>query len=70
MAKTKPWEILNLSCKQDLSSSARIILSQRLESLLSSINSYFTEVSIENSLSVLIEKNIWAFVKLFHHFKN
>ncbi|HAB52118.1 MAG TPA: hypothetical protein DCE80_08125 [Ignavibacteriales bacterium] len=48
MAKTKPWEILNLSCKQDLSSSARIILSQRLESLLSSINSYFTEVSIEN----------------------
>lgn len=54
MSKTKPWEISILSCKQDLTSSAKIILRQRLESLLTSINSYFTEISMENLHQVRI----------------
>jgi CHAD domain-containing protein len=48
MSKTKPCEILNLSCKQDLITSAKKILSQRLDQLLSSINIYFSEKNIEN----------------------
>lgn len=48
MSKIKPWEISKLSCKQDLTSSAQIILLQRLDSFLSSINLFFTEISMDN----------------------
>ena len=54
MSKTKLWEISKLSCKQDLSTSAKIILSQRLDLLLSSINLYFAEINIEKLHQVRI----------------
>lgn len=54
MSKTKHWEISNLSYKQDLTSSAKIILRQRLENLLSAVNLYFNEISMENLHQVRI----------------
>ena len=54
MAKTKSWEISKLSCKQDLTSAAKVILNQRLENLLSGINYYFTDISSENLHQVRI----------------
>lgn len=54
MSKTKHWEISNLSYKQDLTSSAKIILRQRLETLLSAVNLYFNEISMENLHQVRI----------------
>jgi len=54
MSKTKPWEISKLSIKQNLTPSAKIILRQRLESFLSSINLYLSEINPENLHQVRI----------------
>jgi len=54
MSKTKPWEISKLSIKQNLTPSAKIILRQRLESFLSSINLYLLEINPENLHQVRI----------------
>lgn len=48
MSKIKSWEISKLSCKQDLTASAKIILRQRLESLLLSLKLYLFEFNPEN----------------------
>ncbi len=48
MPKIRTWEIAELSRKEDLVSSAKIILQNRLENLLSSITSYFNEINKEN----------------------
>ena len=54
MSKTKPWEISKLSIKQNLTPSAKIILRQRLESFLTSINLYLSEINPENLHQVRI----------------
>ena len=54
MSKTKPWEISKLSIKQNLTPSAKIILRQRLENFLSSINLYLSEINPENLHQVRI----------------
>jgi len=54
MSKTKPWEISKLSIKQNLIPSAKIILRQRLESFLTSINLYLSEINPENLHQVRI----------------
>ena len=54
MSKTKPWEISKLSIKQNLTPSAKIILRQRLESFLSSLNLYLSEINPENLHQVRI----------------
>jgi len=54
MSKTKPWEISKLSIKQNLTPSAKIILRQRLESFLSSLNLYLSEINSENLHQVRI----------------
>ena len=48
MTKIKTWEIKELSRKENLVSSAKIILQNRLENLLKSIASYFNEINEEN----------------------
>ncbi len=48
MTKIKTWEIKELSRKENLISSAKIILQNRLENLLKSITSYFNEINEEN----------------------
>jgi CHAD domain-containing protein len=48
MSRTKPWEIPKLSIKQNLATSAKIILRQRLKSFLSSLKLYLSEVNPEN----------------------
>ena len=54
MPKTKNWEITHLSTEEDLTSSAKVILCQRLDSLLASISSYFSEINEENLHQVRI----------------
>jgi len=54
MSKTKPWEISKLSIKKNLTPSAKIILRQRLESFLSSLNLYLSEINSENLHQVRI----------------
>lgn len=48
MTKIKTWEIKELSRKENLVSSAKIILQNRLENLLKSISSYFNEINEKN----------------------
>jgi CHAD domain-containing protein len=54
LVKSKTWEITELSCKEDLISSAKIILQNRLENLLSSTYLYFNNINEENLHQVRI----------------
>jgi CHAD domain-containing protein len=74
MPKTKNWEITHLSAKEDLTSSAKVILCQRLDSLLASINSYFSEINEENLHQVRISLrrvrySMELFIKCFNRKK-
>jgi CHAD domain-containing protein len=54
MAKSKSWEIIKLSKKDDLVSSAQIVLSQRLKTLLITIKTYFKDSNPETLHQVRI----------------
>jgi CHAD domain-containing protein len=74
MPKAKNWEITHLSTKEDLTSSAKVILCQRLDSLLASINSYFSEINEENLHQVRISLrrvrySMELFIKCFNRKK-
>jgi CHAD domain-containing protein len=74
MPKTKNWEISHLSTKEDLTSSAKVILCQRLDSLLASINSYFSEINEENLHQIRISLrrvrySMELFIKCFNRKK-
>ena len=74
MPKTKNWEITHLSIEEDLTSSAKVILCQRLDSLLASISSYFSEINEENLHQVRISLrrvrySMELFIKCFNRKK-
>lgn len=74
MPKTKNWEITYLTTKEDLTSSAKTILCQRLDSLLASISSYFSEINEENLHQVRISLrrvrySMELFIKCFNRKK-
>ena len=74
MSKTKNWEINKLSPKEDLTSSAKVILCQRLDSLLVSISSYLLELNEENLHQVRIalrrvRYSMELFIKCFNRKK-
>jgi len=74
MPKTKNWEINKLSPKGDLTSSAKVILCQRLDSLLVSISSYLLEINEENLHQVRIalrrvRYSMELFIKCFNRKK-
>lgn len=74
MPKTKNWEITHLSTEEDLTSSAKVILCQRLDSLLASISSYFSEINEENLHQVRISLrrvrySMELFIKCFNRKK-
>ncbi len=48
MPKNKSWEISKLSSKQDFTASAKVILHQRLNEVIWTINLYFNKISSEN----------------------
>lgn len=54
MSKTKSWVIPGLSSKKDLTYTAKIVLSQRLDYLLTSINKYLTDTNSKNLHDVRI----------------
>ncbi len=54
MSKPKSWEIPRLSSKKDLAYSAKIILKQRLDYLLTTINTYLTNTNSKNLHNVRI----------------
>jgi CHAD domain-containing protein len=74
MPKTKNWEISHLTTKEDLTSSAKVILCHRLDSLLASISSYFAEINEENLHQIRISLrrvrySMEVFIKCFNRKK-
>jgi hypothetical protein len=54
MSKTKKWEIKGIRKKQTVLKAAKIILKQRVDHLIKTINNYFKEQSVENLHQVRI----------------